>query len=109
MFSYTVRCRFVSDNHQEVSSQWLAWLKNKHIEEVLEAGALSAEIFKMDSKDEASIFEVRYCFESLEAFQHYETTHAPRLRQDGMKTFPLELGLEYSRTTGERVGTFEVR
>ena len=103
MFSYTVRCRFLA-NDEELAIRWLEWLNEVHIAEVIESGAASAEIFKMSGAD--LTYEIRYEFGSETEFRNYEECHAPRLRADGLKAFPLDLGLEYSRTTGESVSRF---
>ena len=95
MFSYTVRCTFADP---VVVRSWLKWLQGEHIQDVIDSGAESAEVFRMD---ESQTYEIRYRFASKDAFKDYETNHAPRLRAEGLEKFPLELGLEYSRTTGE--------
>ena len=97
MFSYSVRCSF---SDPSVGQSWLAWLVDEHVDEVLQAGAKSAEIFKVDGGD---IYEIRYRFVSREAFETYEREHADRLRADGLNCFPLDLGLTYSRTTAESI------
>ena len=94
MFSYTVRCGFTDP---DVASSWLQWLKSEHIEDVLKAGATGAEVFQMNNSD---LYEIRYQFQDKASFEQYEMNHAPRLREEGLAKFPLELGLEYSRTTG---------
>ena len=101
MVSYTVRCCFADSN---VADRWLQWLVEEHIQDVLDAGATAAELFEMDS--EARTFEIRYQFNSRDEFNFYEQHHAPRLREEGLRKFPLNLGLQYSRTIGETLGTF---
>jgi hypothetical protein len=54
----------------------------------------------------ARSFEVRYHFPSREAFGRYEKEHAPRLRSEGLKLFPVEKGVEYKRTVGVSVAEF---
>ena len=100
MFSYTVRCVFTN---RQVVRDWLRWLQAEHIADVLEAGAVAAEIFEMDGD---LTYEIRYAFPSEAAFANYEREHAPRLRNAGLEKFPLELGLEYSRTTGRSLQKF---
>ena len=98
MFSYTVSCRFTNPS---VASRWLQWLKAEHIQDVIDAGAQSAEVFEMMDGDLE--YQIRYQFESQEAFEKYNSEKAPGLREDGLEKFPLSLGLEYQRTTGKRV------
>ncbi len=99
-FRYTVSCRFTGDNHN-LADQWLAWLTTQHIQEVLDAGALAAEILRCDG--DLPHYEIRYVFQSRQAFQDYERNHAPRLRAEGLRLFPIEKGLVYGRTTGESI------
>ncbi len=97
--SYTVACTF---DEQDVAKRWLAWLYGEHLADVCAGGATSAEVLRMDG---ASIhYEIRYLFPSRAAFELYEKEHAPRLREEGLRLFPLELGLAYTRTVGEVVG-----
>lgn len=106
MFSYIVRCKITDP---DVAHSWLDWLTSKHIQDVLNAGATSAEIFEMESEsDKSRTFEIRYRFGSAEAFAEYERSHAPRLRTEGLGKFPLEMGLEYSRCTGKSLRKFNV-
>lgn len=95
MFSYTVRCGFTNN---DVAASWLNWLKEEHIQDVLNAGATGAEVFKMNN---STTYEIRYQFQNKASFEEYELNHAPGLREEGLAKFPLELGLEYSRTTGQ--------
>lgn len=104
---YVVRCTF-DRGSEEVAQRWLAWLRDSHLAEVLAAGAQSAEVFRI--QDSFEQYEIHYRFASRPEFDRYEQFEAPRLRADGLKRFPLELGLHYDRyiavrqfdgTTGE--------
>lgn len=101
MFAYTVTCTF---EDTEVAEKWLEWLREDHLADVCNAGALDAEVVRIDS--DVTQIEVRYRFESRDAFQAYERDHAPRLREEGLEKFPLKLGLRYERMTGEIVTTY---
>lgn len=98
MYSYTVRCRFTNP---AIASRWLQWLKAEHVQDVIDAGAVAAEAFEMT--DGELEYEIRYQFESQEAFEKYNAEKAPALREEGLEKFPLSLGLDYARTTGKRV------
>jgi len=104
LFSYTVICTF-SDEH--VAEEWIVWLRDEHLKEVLAAGALDAEVIRLDGSPPGNPAivrcEVRYHFASREAFAVYEREHAPLLRAAGLKRFPPERGLNYERTAGEVV------
>lgn len=98
--SYTVRCQF-SGEDPGVADRWLEWLCNTHISEVLACGANGAEIVKLSGHPVT--FEIRYRFPDRDVFEKYLRDDAPRLRADGLRRFPLELGLGYSRNDGEIV------
>lgn len=97
MFAYIVRCTF---NDADVAERWLQWMADEHLADVCSAGALDAEAIRLESADK-TICEVRYHFTDRAAFEEYERDHAPRLRAEGLKLFPPELGLRYERFTGE--------
>ena len=97
MIRYTVACRFVSGD-RELAQRWIDWLLSRHLQDVLDAGAQSAELVGVD--DELPHYEIDYRFADREALETYLSREAPRLRADGLRLFPLELGLEYRRTTG---------
>lgn len=101
MFSYTVACTF---DEAAVAEEWIAWLRDEHLRDVCDAGALDAEVTRCDSAIGAGTrCEVRYHFESRGDFDRYVRDHAPRLRAEGLKRFPPERGLSYERATGEVV------
>ncbi len=98
MICYTVRAEFTSG---DVAEEWIAWLAQEHLEDVLAAGAVDAEVVRLDG--ESAVCEVRYHFDSRDAFSRYERDHAPRLRAEGLKRFSPERGVTYSRSVGASV------
>ena len=94
---YTVQCVFTGD--PSVADDWVGWLREEHLQDVMAAGANSAELLRMDG--DQLTYEVRYRFPSREAFDVYERDHAPGLRDEGLSRFPVELGLSYRRSVGE--------
>ena len=96
MFVYTVACTF---DDPSVADEWIDWLRDEHLAEVLAAGALDAEVVRMDGPPVRC--EVRYHFASREAFAKYDRDHAPRLRAAGLQLFPTSRGLKYERSAGE--------
>lgn len=102
--AYTVSCTFAD---AAVAERWLAWLKDKHLADVLAGGATHATVVQyteqLEDPQAAVHLEVRYRFASREAFEVYEREHAPALRAEGLERFPLSLGLTYSRRVGEIV------
>ncbi|MCH2134139.1 MAG: DUF4286 family protein [Phycisphaerales bacterium] len=101
MFRYTVSAEFPDES---LASEWLHWLRDGHIDEVLAAGATSAEIVRLD--EAVTAFEIRYVFPDRETFKRYEDDHAPRLRAEGVERFPEARGVQYDRSTGVIEATF---
>lgn len=94
-YRYTVTARFTSPI---VAEEWVEWLLDEHCEAVIRAGATRAEIVAMDTPPLE--FDVRYDFANREAFEDYERTYAPTLRDEGLALFPPSRGIEYARTMG---------
>jgi len=88
----------VTFDNPSVVAEWLAWLRDGHIADVLRGGATTAQIVELDGAEKT--FEVRYTFPSRQAFETYERDHAPRLRAEGLQKFPPERGLRYRRSVG---------
>lgn len=97
MVRYTVACRFISGN-QELANSWVAWLRDGHLQDVMDGGACSAEVVQID--DNVPHYEIHYRFATRESLNRYLKEFAPRLREEGLERFPLALGLEYRRSTG---------
>ena len=94
-YRYTVRAFF---EDEIVAEEWVRWLQDGHCREVLDGGARRAEILKIE--DVGNGFEVRYDFQDKASFEHYERTHAPRLREEGLTRFPTDRGITYERACG---------
>ncbi len=99
--AYTIA---VSFEVKSMAKEWLRWLMDGHVAEVLARGAADAEIVALDGP--GCSFEVRYHFPSRESFARYEVEHAPRLRAEGLKRFPVQKGVVYRRSVAEVVDTF---
>ena len=75
---YTVRIEFDdADLRDEVG----IWLRDRHIADVLAAGAQGAKLYVHASE---LAIEIRYTFNTREEFEAYERDHAPRLRAEGL-------------------------
>lgn len=98
---YTVAVTF---QDKALADEWVTWLRDGHIAEVLAGGATAAEIVQLDEPGLA--FEIRYHFPSRIVFQQYEKHHAPRLRAEGLERFPVEKGVTYRRSVGVLVESF---
>src|SRR5687768_13209820 len=89
--AYTVYTTF---RDAALADAWLSWLRDGHVAEVLAGGATAGEIIELDAAPSGDrAFEVRYVFPSRESFTRYEQEHAPRLRAEGLKLFPVERGV----------------
>ncbi|HWB18788.1 MAG TPA: DUF4286 family protein [Phycisphaerales bacterium] len=93
--AYTVRAECAD---AQVAEEWIAWLRNGHLAEVLNGGALCADVVRLDG--EKIVCEVRYVFASSESFAQYEKEFAPKLRAEGVRKFPPERGIIYARSVG---------
>lgn len=84
---------------------YVAWLQDGHTGAVVNGGALSAMIVRLEADPPGSPprVEVRYVFATREAFDRYIRDHAPALRQDGLKRFGPDSGVKFDRTIGEIV------
>ena len=94
-YRYTVKASFLDE---QIANEWVEWLRNGHCSEVLDGGATKAEVVALDGTPIS--FEVRYDFPDRATFERYEETHAPRLRAEGLERFPVDRGVEYTRSTG---------
>jgi hypothetical protein len=102
--AYTVSATFTDPR---VADEWVEWLRDGHVAEVLAGGAIGAQIVDLDAGPDGSrTLEVRYHFPSRESFERYERDHAPRLRADGLARFPAERGVTYRRSVGTVIETF---
>jgi Domain of unknown function (DUF4286) len=93
--AYTVSARF--EDHK-TAKEWLQWLMDGHVAEVLATGAIAAEVVELDGP--GPCFEVRYRFPTREVFERYEREFAPQLRTEGLRRFPSTKGIQYQRTVG---------
>lgn len=98
VFLYVVRAEASSRELLVAYERWL--LAEGHVAAVVEAGALSGEVMRVDG--EPPRIEVHYAFGSRVAFEAYEREHAPRLRAEGLARFPS--GLTFSRAAGPSAG-----
>ena len=103
MIAYTVTAEF---DDPAVAQEWIAWLRDGHLAEVIAGGALDATIVQLDRNAGGGESggpircEVRYHFASRESFRRYEQEHAPRLRAEGLQRFPPHRGIRMTRSVG---------
>ncbi|MBU3713410.1 MAG: DUF4286 family protein [Ferruginibacter sp.] len=84
MFKYNVTIKVL----HEISSEWLIWLKEEHIPEVIATGCFtSATIHRLLEVDdsEGPTYNVQYKAESKAAYNLYINKHAGLLREKSYK------------------------
>ncbi|MFM2376324.1 MAG: hypothetical protein RLZZ165_1421 [Bacteroidota bacterium] len=74
-----------------VEADWVAWMRTKHIPDVLETGYFQgAHLHRLlDPAPEAgsSTFNVQYQCESLQLYEQYRDMEAPRLQQEHLSRY----------------------
>lgn len=76
--------------HESVHDQWLDWMLNKHIKDVIATGKFSsARMVKVlvDEEMGGLTYAIQYTTDSKETLQRYYNDDAPRLREEGVKLF----------------------
>lgn len=75
---------------QEIEAEWLAWMKDHHVPEVLKTGYFTSnKIYRVITGEEggAASFAVQYFTDSIGNIQQYLDKEAPRLRADVDRKF----------------------
>ena len=76
--------------HESVHGQWMQWMQEKHINDVLATGKFSsARLVKVLIEEEmgGTTYSIQYATDSKETLQRYYDEDAPRLREEGLKLF----------------------
>jgi hypothetical protein len=87
----------------EIRDRYVLWLKGGHVQDVVAAGALEAQVVVLTEPAEPLQVETRYVFASAEAFEAYVKGAAVGLRKEGLALFGPETGVSFVR----RVGTIQ--
>lgn len=82
---------------------YIAWLKGGHVEAVIDAGADSALIVRVEEPADPIVVRTRYFFMSRGILDRYLADHAPGLRAEGLRRFGPETGVRFSREIGRAV------
>lgn len=98
--AYTVVARIPDES---IAREYVAWLEDGHLAGVLEGGARSAQIIRIDDPASPIRVETQYAFESRADFDRYEAEVAPALRADGLARWPGR-GVTFERSIGHIVG-----
>jgi hypothetical protein len=86
MYIYNVTTNVDESIHLE----WLKWMKEKHIPEMLSTGKFSnAKMSQVMIEEEMGgiTYSVQYTTDSLEALEAYYDEDAPKLRDEAMSLF----------------------
>jgi phosphoribosylamine-glycine ligase len=76
--------------HESVHDQWLQWMQEKHIAEVLATGKFtSARLVKVLIEEEMGgiTYSIQYSTDSKATLERYYQEDAPRLREEGQRLF----------------------
>ena len=76
--------------HESVHDQWLHWMQQKHIPEILATGKFSnARLVKVLVEEEMGgvTYSVQYTTNSKATLDKYYIEDAPKLREEGMRLF----------------------
>ena len=76
--------------HESVHDQWMRWMQEKHIADVLATGKFSAaRMVKVLVEEDmgGTTYSIQYTTDSKETLQRYYDEDAPRLREEGLKLF----------------------
>lgn len=97
---YTVRATCPT---LHVRGRFLSWLTPNHVAEVMKGGATAVRIVLPDRDGDSApaVVETQYVFPSRKALESYLRDHAPALRIDGLKHFPPESGVAFTRQVAE--------
>lgn len=85
------------------AQEYVAWLEDGHVDAVINHGAHSAMIVRLEPRSGKPRVMTQYVFPTRELFDRYVAHFAPALRADGLKKFPPERGIAFERTIGEIV------
>jgi len=85
MIIYNVTVNIEDDVHDE----WLAWMKQNHIPDVLATGKFTdARICKLlVDEQQGTTYTVQYTCDSMDDYNDYQSNHAPRLQKEHLNKF----------------------
>ena len=76
--------------HESVHDQWMRWMQEKHINDVLATGKFSAaRMVKVLVEEEmgGTTYSIQFTTDSKETLQKYYDEDAPRLREESAQLF----------------------
>ena len=80
MIIYNVTVNIEND----VREEWLRWMKEEHIPDVMKTGFfIENKICKvLVDEEQGTTYSIQYTCESLDRLKEYQSTHAPRLQKE---------------------------
>lgn len=76
--------------HESVQDQWMNWMQEKHIKDVLATGKFtSARMVKVLVEEEmgGTTYSIQYTTDSKATLERYYQEDAPLLREEGLRLF----------------------
>lgn len=85
MIIYNVTVNIEND----VREEWLEWMKEKHIPDVMKTGHfLENKICKvLVDEEQGTTYSIQYTCESMETLNNYQQEHSPRLQKEHAEKF----------------------
>lgn len=79
MIIYNVTVKISHEKHDD----WVAWMKNVHVPEVMATGMFSNNIFSrvMMEDEEGTNYSIQYYCDNLETLQKYQDEYAAELQK----------------------------
>ena len=76
---------------ESVHEEWLAWMKDTHIPDVLATGFFTGykimRVLTTADDEMGKTYAIQYALESIENYEAYKTQHGPRLQADTLAKF----------------------
>jgi len=71
---------------EEINLDWLSWMKNKHIPDVMATGIFTEyrilKVLSRNDGEEGSSYNIQYSCPSMADLHQYQALHAPRLQKE---------------------------
>jgi len=82
MIIYSVTINIDDDVHED----WLEWMKNKHIPDVMQTGIFKEyrmlKVISRNEGEEGHSYNIQYGCESMADLHQYQIHHAPKLQKE---------------------------
>jgi hypothetical protein len=74
---------------QDVHEEWVLWMKNTHIPDVMATGLfLNSRLVRVLAEEEGGItYAVQYTAADMATYERYRSEHAPRLQAETQKLY----------------------